>query len=67
MAAEDNLFPTYTRVFLMDSGALWRQYRYLVVMLAKEQRSEQRLKHKMLPLDILLPGLIAGSAEVKAF
>lgn len=60
VAAEDSLFPTYTRVLLGDSRALWRHCRYLVIMLAKEQR----LKQKMLPLDI--PGMIARSADVKA-
>lgn len=62
VAAEDSLFPTCTRVSLMDSRALWRHCRYLVFLLAKEQR----LKQKILPLDMLLPGMIARSAHVKA-
>lgn len=61
VAAEDNLFPTGTRVFPMNSGAVWRQCRYLIITLAKEQR----LKQKMLLLDILLPVMIARSADVK--
>lgn len=62
VAAEDNQLPTCTRVFLMNNRALWRQHMFIVIMLAKEQR----LKQKMLPLDILIPGMIARSADVKA-
>lgn len=59
VAAEDNLFPTCTRLFLMNSRAVCRQCRHLVIMLAKGQR----FKWKKLPLDPLLPGVIARPAD----
>jgi len=59
VTTEDNLFPTCTGLFPRNIKAVCRQCRYLVVTLAKEQR----FKQSVLPLDPLLPGLIARPAD----
>lgn len=59
VAAEDNLFPTCTRLFLRKGRAVCRRCRYLAIMLAKEWR----FKQKVLPSDHLLPSMIAGPVD----
>lgn len=59
VAAEDKLFPTCTRLFSRNSRAVCRQCRYLVTLLDVEWR----FKWKVLPLDPLLPGMIARPVD----
>lgn len=60
VAAEGNLFPTCSRLFLRNSRTVCRKCRYSGIVLFKEWR----FKCKVLPLDRLLPGVTVRPADV---